>query len=62
MSFQRLHCRHFPSPYLRRGLVAVNEIAVMLILMASLLWLGSQFVASATNDPASPKGKSVCKQ
>ena len=53
------HLQYLPESHRRAGLVAVSEIAIMLFLMASLFWLGSQFVASVTNDPTSPTAKSA---
>ena len=41
----------------RTGLVAVSEIAVMIVMLASLFWLGSQFMTALTNDAAASNSK-----
>jgi len=38
----------------RAGLVAVSEIAVVVITVASIFWLGSQLVSTMANDSAAP--------
>jgi WD40 repeat protein len=42
-------------PLARRGIVAINELLVMVVILAGLLWLITQFMNAVTSDPRAAK-------
>jgi WD40 repeat protein len=44
----------------RRGLIAISEMRVMVVVLVGLFWLGSQLIASVANVPASAAKANSC--